>query len=99
MEYLYEMHAHTKEVSNCAVATAKDLVESYKGTEYKGIVLTNHLNEMTFKRIHMEDASWDEKIDHFLSGYKILKKVSFKKHCFLPVIVHVKKQVISTWFL
>lgn len=74
MEYLYEMHAHTKEVSNCAVATAKDLVESYKGTEYKGIVLTNHLNEMTFKRIHMEDASWDEKIDHFLSGYNILKK-------------------------
>ncbi len=74
MEYLYEMHAHTKEVSNCAVATAKDLVESYNGTEYKGIVLTNHLNEMTFKRIHMEDASWDEKIDHFLSGYNILKK-------------------------
>lgn len=30
---------------------------------------------------------------------KFSKKVSFKKHCFLPVIVHVKKQVISTWFL
>ena len=49
MEYLYEMHAHTKEISNCAVATAKDLVESYKDTDYKGIVLTNHLNPMTFK--------------------------------------------------
>ncbi len=83
MEYLYEMHAHTKEVSNCAVATAKDLVESYKDTEYKGIILTNHLNEMTFKRIHMENASWNEKIDHFLSGYKILQEEAGDRFNFL----------------
>ncbi len=74
MEYLYEMHAHTKEISNCAVATTKELVESYKNTDFKGIILTNHLNANTFKRVNLENASWDEKIDHFLSGYKLLKE-------------------------
>ena len=50
MEYLFEMHTHTKEVSTCAVAYAEDLIESYRNSDYKGIVMTNHLNASTFER-------------------------------------------------
>lgn len=76
MEYLFEMHTHTKEVSVCAVAYAKDLIESYKDSDYAGFVLTNHINPSTFKNIGMENASWDEKIDHFMKGYEAVKKAA-----------------------
>ena len=76
MEYLFEMHTHTKEVSGCAVAYAKDLIESYMDSEYTGIVLTNHLNAHTFKRVGLEDATWDEKIDHFMKGFEAVKEAA-----------------------
>lgn len=72
MSYLYEMHAHVKEVSTCAGSNAELLASLYVDTDYTGIVLTDHMNGSTFK--HMKDASWDEKIDHFLSGYRAVKK-------------------------
>ncbi len=74
MEYLYEMHAHTKEISCCAGCYAKDLVECYKDTEYYGIVLTNHMNSSTFSKKEFENATWDEKVDYFLWGYEVMKK-------------------------
>lgn len=76
MEYLFEMHTHTKEVSTCAVAYAKDLIESYKDSDYKGFVLTNHLNASTFERAGLTDASWDKKIDHFMKGFQAVKEAA-----------------------
>lgn len=73
MEYLFEMHSHTKEVSGCAVAYAKDMIESYKDSEYAGFVLTNHLNAHTFERVGLQDAAWDKKIDHFMKGFHAVK--------------------------
>ena len=76
MEYLFEMHTHTKEVSTCAVAYAEDLIESYKDSEYAGFVLTNHLNASTFERVGLSDATWDEKIDHFMKGFNAVKEAA-----------------------
>ena len=76
MEYLFEMHTHTKEVSRCAVASAEELIESYRHSDYSGIVLTNHMNTQTFERVGLEDAPWNEKIDHFMSGFDIVKKAA-----------------------
>ena len=76
MEYLFEMHTHTKEVSTCAVAYAEDLIESYKNSDYKGFVLTNHLNPSTFERVGLEHADWDKKIDHFMKGFNAVKKAA-----------------------
>lgn len=73
MKYLFEMHTHTKEVSTCAVAYAKDLIESYKNSEYAGFVLTNHMNASTFERVGLGDEAWDKKIDHFMSGFDAVK--------------------------
>lgn len=76
MEYLFEMHSHTKEVSTCAVSYAPDMIELYSKTDYYGIVSTNHMHRGTFKRVGLENASWNEKIDHFLKGYNALRELS-----------------------
>lgn len=75
MSYLYEMHAHVKEVSTCAGSDAKKLWECYADTNYSGIVLTDHMNESTFIREGLADAPWEEKVKHFLSGYNAVKEL------------------------
>ncbi len=79
MKYLYEMHAHVKEVSTCASNKATILADLYTNTEYSGIVLTDHMNSATFERKGLKNAPWDEKIDHFLTGYKSLRDAAGNK--------------------
>ncbi len=74
MKYLYEMHAHVKEVSTCSPNYATVIADLYKNSEYTGIVITDHMNSATFERKGLKNAPWNEKVDHFLSGYEALKK-------------------------
>ena len=76
MEYLYEMHAHVKEVSTCAGAFAEKLVECYTDKGYAGLVLTDHMNRSTFRVPKLENIPWDEKVDHFLTGFNTVKKAT-----------------------
>lgn len=69
IEYLLETHAHTSEVSPCSHVDATTLVELYIEKGYSGVVITNHFCEGIFK----ENSSWEEKVEHFLSGWKIAK--------------------------
>lgn len=80
MSYLYEMHAHTVEVSTCARATAEEMIEYYEGKGYTGIVITNHMNSSTFNRVCLGDAQWDKRVDHFLKGYNLLKAAAGDKY-------------------
>ena len=43
-KYLYEMHFHTKNTSNCANVPAYIAVEEYIKAGYEGIVVTAHLS-------------------------------------------------------
>lgn len=74
MGYLFEMHLHTDEVSRCASIPAKQIAELYLTTDYKGIVVTDHMNSSAFSKELYKNASWDEKVTHFLEGYNILKE-------------------------
>lgn len=67
-EYLFEMHAHTGEVSPCAQVQARELVERYIGEGYDGLVVTDHMSPAVFSG-HNE-AAWEEKVALFLSGYR-----------------------------
>lgn len=67
-EYLFEMHAHTAEVSPCAQVPAKELVERYIGEGYDGLVITDHMSPAVFSG--RADAVWEEKTAFFLSGYR-----------------------------
>ncbi len=72
MEYKYEIHAHCKEVSRCAVIPVKELIEEYKKAGYSGIVLTDHYSPMTFNP--SEFFSKRKALDHYLRGYREAKQ-------------------------
>ena len=48
MEYKYEIHCHTKNVSRCGNLDVEELIQKYKEAGYSGIVLTDHYSPMTF---------------------------------------------------
>lgn len=74
-EYLFEMHAHSSEVSACAKVPVEEIADVYPKAGYDGIILTNHVNGSTFRHVGLEDAPWSEKAEFFLSAYYRLKKL------------------------
>lgn len=78
-QYLYEMHAHTSEVSPCSTVPADVMVKTYIESGYSGIVITNHFSRHIFNRgsdYPSYDASWKEKVDYFLTGYQKAKEAA-----------------------
>jgi len=72
MEYLYETHLHTSEVSACAVSTAAQQVAVYKRKGYTGIIVTDHfINGYT---TCPKNLPWEEKMHFFTTGYENAKK-------------------------
>ena len=53
-KYLYEMHLHTKDTSNCANVKASVAVEEYIKAGYDGIVVTDHLSPSTYMKYGRE---------------------------------------------
>lgn len=81
MEYRYELHAHTKEVSVCAAIPVKKLIEEYKNAGYSGIVLTDHYSPMTF---HISELFNKKKaMDHYLRAYREAKQYETEDFCVL----------------
>ncbi len=74
--YLYEMHFHTKNTSNCANVKAEIAVEEYIKAGYDGIVVTDHLSPSTYMKYGRELLPWKKKVDFFLRGYKAAKKTA-----------------------
>ena len=69
-KYLYEMHFHTKNTSNCANVKAKRAVKDYIKAGYDGIVVTDHLSPSTYMKFGRDRLPWEKKVDFFLRGYK-----------------------------
>lgn len=69
MEYKYEIHCHTKEVSPCAKASARELLEFYKDAGYSGVCITNHLYHKY--EANGNNTDFDSNIDFFIKGYEI----------------------------
>ena len=69
-KYLYEMHFHTKNTSNCANVQAEIAVEEYIKAGYDGIIVTDHMSPSTYMNFGRELMSWKKKVDFFLRGYK-----------------------------
>lgn len=72
MEYKYEMHCHTANVSRCGKVDIKDIVKMYQDKEYSGIVLTDHYSPLTFYNHNL--VAPQKKIDFYLSAYREIKK-------------------------
>ena len=76
MKYITELHAHCAEVSPCADMTAAQVVDRYVAAGYHSLVLANHYCDYV-----MDDPgkTWEERINHFLSGYRIMKEYAGEK--------------------
>ena len=72
-ENLFEMHVHTSEVSTCAILSAEEVIKKYSESGYKGLVLTDHMNERTFR--NMSNPQWHDMVEHYLSGYRKMKSI------------------------
>jgi len=76
MEYKYETHMHTAEVSACAVKFAAQQVAAYKDRGYAGIIITDHfVNGYT---TCPKDLPWDKKMHFFKKGYDEAKRMGDK---------------------
>lgn len=71
MEYKYELHCHTKNVSKCGHLDAAEAVKLYKAAGYSGMVITDHFSPMTFSL--KEHLNKKAAVTHFLEGYKKAK--------------------------
>ena len=76
MPFKTELHAHTKETSNCGEVPAAELIEAYINAGYSTVVITDHLSTHTYFRYDYVNMSWDEKIDVFVRGWKAAKQAA-----------------------
>lgn len=79
--FLFEMHAHTAEVSACGVKGAAEVFKMYHDAGYDGIIVTDHLKSGTFKSI--KNLGWEKKVEHYLEGYRIMKSLVNDDFCVL----------------
>lgn len=66
----WELHAHCCETSLCGHVPAEELVKSYAGAGYTGLVLTDHYNAKTLDPMDGTDA---EKVEKWLHGYELAR--------------------------
>ncbi|MBE6719208.1 MAG: PHP domain-containing protein [Ruminococcaceae bacterium] len=72
MKYKYEMHCHTKMVSQCGKTEPKDIVEMYREKGYSGLVVTEHYSPLTFGLNSYYKPQ--RLVDFYISSYEELKK-------------------------
>lgn len=51
MEYRYDLHVHTSEVSACGSIPAKEVVRLYHQAGYDGLVITDHYADYFFQKM------------------------------------------------
>lgn len=71
--YKIETHVHTAEVSPCGTISAPDIVKLYKDAGYDAVIITDHYSEGYYFN-NLSNKTWEEKINHFLSGYRMAYK-------------------------
>jgi len=71
MEFLYETHMHTAEVSGCAISSAEQQVVTYKSRGFTGIIVTDHF--INGYSNCPKNITWEEKMRFIVSGYEAAK--------------------------
>ena len=71
MQFKTELHAHTAEVSPCAKLTAHEVVDAYIAAGYSTLIISDHFCDYV---INNAGATWQQKMDHYLTGYRRAKE-------------------------
>ena len=69
MEYLYDPHTHTAEVSRCSRLGASEVIELYRRQGFAGIAVTDHLHEEYIASLDCRD-DWQACVSAYLEGYR-----------------------------
>lgn len=67
MNFKYDLHIHTKEISPCAGLSVEEIIDKYIEEGYSGLVLTDHFRKAYFKKCKREE--WKEKTEEFFYSY------------------------------
>lgn len=76
MQYLTELHAHTATVSPCADMQPEDTAQRYIDAGYTTVVVTDHYCDYVIDPV---EGGWEDKIRHYVSGYKKMKEYAKDK--------------------
>ena len=71
MEYIYETHLHTSEVSACSVTPGEAYPEYMKSLGYSGMIVTDHF--FTGNSCVPRNLPWKERVDRYCRGYENAK--------------------------
>lgn len=83
MPFKTELHAHTAEVSPCGRYTAAEVVDKYIEAGFSTLVITDHFRNYV---VDYAGATWRQKIDHYLTGYrKALEYANGRIHVLLGI--------------
>lgn len=91
MPYYTELHAHTKEVSPCAELSAQDVAERYIADGYTTVSVSNHYCDYV---IDNAGSTWEEKIEHYLSGYRLMREYAKGR---LNVLLGCELRFAGSW--
>ena len=72
--YKLELHMHSEGVSLCSDCSIEYALERYKKAGYQGVVLTNHINNGTYR--DNQDLPWPQKVDYFMADYYKMKELA-----------------------
>ena len=77
INYKIDTHIHTSEVSSCGKVRAEEMVGLYKDAGYDAVIVTDHYYSGFFETL--ENGSWEDKIDSYLSGYRAASEAGKKE--------------------
>lgn len=77
----FELHTHTRENDIVVTKDAAEIVRMYHEIGYEGMVITNHVFDITFEWYGdiLNGASHEAVIDHYLRGYRLAKEEGDKR--------------------
>ena len=67
MEFKYDLHVHTKEISPCGRLSVEEIIDKYIEKGYSGLVLTDHFRKGYFRKCEREE--WKEKTKEYFYSY------------------------------
>lgn len=97
MDYLTELHLHTKESSSCSKVSAKTMIENYNLKEYSTIVVTDHCSKNKMDRLG--NIPWHKKIDYVCNGFDIAKEYGNKVSMNILLGIEITLQITDSDYL
>ena len=89
---IIETHCHTSGISVCADQPYKKLIAVYEAAGYGGLVLTNHYNEYTLRRL---GDTVDSRVERYID--EVRKTAAAAENCKVMLGAEVAISVPSGW--